>query len=244
MITIVSVVFIPNTDNLKRFKNSIQSILTSDLTNVQKIIIDGWASSDNLWKEVENIVKDCSIISLNRREKNVGKSTIINENIPDTSLVVYSDSDIIVFPDTIQRMKNLSEKFDIIIPDQLEDCRHYKLLYKNGINYNDELIYLVERSEGIAGGFIMMKTDVLKNIKFQNKGPYGSDDVEFFQQAIQKYKIVVCTRTVVIHPFDDNKEYYRWKVNMSLSAYNKTLSIKEIDERINSSMLFWNVPKF
>ena len=242
MITVFSVIFCPNESYFDRFKTSITSILSADLTDVDKIVIDGWVSSDTIWRKVQELVSDIDNVVLNRRERNIGKSAIINENIPDTPLVVYSDSDIVIFPDTILRLKKLSTFYDIIVPDQLEDCRHYKLVLDRLkiVDCNNEKLYQLLTSEGVAGGFLMMKTNVIKKFKFPNKGPYGSDDVEFFQQTINEHSIVLCLSIAIVHPFDSNKEYYDWKVEMSLSAYKKELTTDDIDNRINSSIKFWN----
>lgn len=243
MITIVHVMFIPDEYNFYRFKKSITSILNSDLTDVDNIIVDGWCRNDRLWVDVENLLRGYKIVELNRRSTNIGKSTIVNENKIYTPLVIYSDSDIVVEVDTIQRLKRLTSIYDIVIPDQLEDCRHYKLLFDQHINVIDEEVYSINRPEGIAGGFLMMKASVVDEIKFKNKGPYGSDDVEFFQQVLSKYSMCVCKSISVVHPFYidiKEKEYHDWKVKMSLSGYLKNLTNDEINDRINESVKFWS----
>lgn len=235
-ITIIIPLFCMDENGLERFENSLSSIVESNLEDVEKLIIDGWVRDDKLWGDVKELVTNIVTIdyTLKRRKINVGKSTIINEHIKDikTELVCLSDSDIVVRTETIQRLKSLAEYYDIVIPDQTEDCRHYKLVHNTIEIKNNESVYVIKTPEGVAGGFLLLKTKILKEIPFENKGPYGADDVEFFQKAVKKYSVVICGDIFVTHPFDTNKKYYDWKLKMSLSSYKK-LTDKEIEERID-----------
>jgi hypothetical protein len=238
MLTIVSVMFCPDKNNFERFKNSITSVLNCGLVNknVEKIIIDGYSNTkykSKINKLIDSFKSSGPTVVLNFRENNIGKSSIVNENIPDTELVFYLDSDIIINNTTLQDLINFQKDYDVVVPDQLEDCRHYKLLFEGKEFVPTTCV------DGIAGGAIMMKTRVLKKIKFNNKGPYGSDDIEFFEQVIKNnYKIIVCESSV-IHPFDTNIDYYKWKLEMALSSYHINLSNEEIKKRIKDSISFW-----
>jgi hypothetical protein len=236
MITVLSILFVPDNNNYNRFKNSIESLLSCDLSHVNKIIIDGWVRSDDIWKNIENLKNDK--ISLFRRNNNIGKSTIINENVNNisTDKILLLDSDIIIHnKDTISKLYLLSLYHDIIIPNQLGDNRHYKLFFKNPITYNGELIYNITQSIGVAGGCMLLRTNILKDIPFKNKGPYGSDDVEFFEKAINKYKIILCENISITHPFNNNDKYNDWKLETSLSLLHKDLTQEEIDIMIIES---------
>ena len=246
MITILSILFTPDENNYNRFETSFKSIISSDLTNVDKIIIDGWCPSDDIWNNIILLINDNNKITLVRRTINIGKSTIVNDNIANittsmTQYILLLDSDIILQQDTISRLSLLSSYSDIIIPNQLQDCRHYKLFFKNPTSYNDELIYKITQPLGLAGGCIFASTNVLKDITFKNKGSYGSDDVDFFERAIDKYNLILCENINVTHPFDTNKEYYEWKLSTSLSSFHKELSQEDIDVKIKESHMFWKI---
>lgn len=248
MITILSLIFAPDINNYNRFVNSFNSIISSDLTNVNKIIIDGWVPDDNIWNSILSLSPIGDKITFFRRIHNIGKSSIINDNIPNitTDYILLLDSDIIL-QNSINRLSSLSSTFDIIIPNQLEDNRHYTLFFKrstrdfeNHISTGDESIFKITDPIGLAGGCIYTTTNILRYIPFSNKGSYGSDDVDFFERAITKYSIVLCENIYIIHPHDNNKKYYDWKLKTALSSYRKDLTSEEITTITNESHRFWN----
>lgn len=237
--SILSIVFIPDNNNYKRFIDSFNSFIKlHEREDIDKIIIDGYIIDEYI-DDIKNLVKDHKKVILNVREKNIGKSTIINENIHKINKrVLLMDSDIILLPDSFERMSKMI--CDVVIPNQMEDCRHYSLVFKTPILALNEYVHIIKNNTGVSGGCMLVFKSILHKIPFRNKGCYGSDDVEFLEDCLDNnFHIVLCKNVYIVHPFDVNKEYYKWKVRTSMKYYKKDLTEKDIEESNRELEKIW-----
>lgn len=229
-ILIVHTIFIKDENSLRRQINSFNSLISILERDITAIGV-GWCATDRLFNDYYNYVTSRSDNwVLIRQNENVGKSGCVNNvlDIIDASkynVVFYLDADIVInftFND-IRKLENTiglyvdGKKIVLIAPDQLQDCRHFKLsrskkIAIEGVRFSYPISS--EYSIGIAGGCFMMDLSVLNDMRMSSVGVYGPEDAELMKKiANSNLLAIVCDTISVIHPFDTDTAYVEWKKN-------------------------------
>lgn len=210
-IGIIYIVFIPDKIELERSRKALCSI-----SNYSNIICCGFVKDEfkSLFKNILNSFFPDYKLFLS--EKNIGKSSIINNNIKHFEkfkYVLIMDHDIILTQSiNLKHLIQLIKNFNILVFNQLEDNRHSRTIYENSILSNQYTLLYPTNMYGIAGGSFFCETNLLQKHKWPSVGKYGPDDTFFFRSLSEKnYKIVVIKEMNVIHPFSNNLEYSKWK---------------------------------
>jgi hypothetical protein len=227
-ILLIQIIFINNNNTFCRWRNSFNSI---NINNDIKLLISGYVSD----RYISLVKKSISNVDYKFYNENIGKSSIINNIVEDTlyetfNIHIFMDSDIILESNTISVLCSLFLKnnFSILLPNHKDDIRHniknitekviidgYSILYNNIYNSNS-----------FAGGLFITNRDVLQKNKFEMLGTYGPDDTYFFKKIYDtkddsiKYKIGLIENIFVIHPYDNDTEYNKFKLDKLFKHLN------------------------
>lgn len=190
---LIQAIYLPSLHQYERWLTSYNSYKHSTLTKY----IGGYISEEVSSPFREELVEE---VCLDLLPDNRGKSTVFNRIVStltesDDTVVILLDGDIILSLLDLENLDSLyhSHNYQVLVPNQLEDCRHHPYALKNnGLT-----------TFGIAGGCMITTLKTLKRYPFSVVGMYGPEDVLFLEAVKSVFIIDEC----VIHPHDDDQEY-------------------------------------
>ncbi|QKF94563.1 nucleotide-diphospho-sugar transferase [Fadolivirus algeromassiliense] len=234
--------------------NNIDNSLNFDIT------IIGWIKQQHYGDDIIKIVDDNINNNSNIRyilwNLNYGKYYMFNklQEIIDnnTSYILYADHDILFNIDHIKLFSDLialyqykinNKNIGLIALNHLEDNRHKISLYcnENKITINDTTLYYISNNDygSMACGCIFLSYECFKLLnKLDNISVYGLDDFNIIKKINDNNYISILTPHIsIIHPFDENVEYIKWKENtVKLLIENKQF---DYYKSLESSINFW-----
>lgn len=260
-ILIVKSLFCPNKQYLqKNFDSLIKLDAYLKLINTNNTIIDlyliGWANQFE--KEITIFLKLIKFKFINICTDfwkiNYGKYYLFeklrtNTCIGNYDYLLYMDHDIyfsfdnvISFPLIFSLLTEKIENDDIgvIVPNQLEDCRHQGNIYENNHILNNMDVCYSNTPGSIAMGCFIIKSDLFLSLdEFKLISVYGLDDIYILDKIKEKNCIAVITSNFyVVHPYSNNDIYNQWKYNNIIKMING----EEINyhRMIEESIELWN----
>lgn len=166
---------------------------------------------------------------------NYGKCKILNYSIDfikqndNYCHIIYLDHDI--YFDTLlsENFKNImnlelaSKKIGLIAFNHKGDIRHRPSIYENSLYIDNLKIVWTTDNWAIASGAFIILTEVFKMLEyFSLDSVYGLDDHSLCVQLVNKgYINLVIANCYVIHPYDNNEKYNKWKRNNVMKMINK-----------------------
>jgi hypothetical protein len=190
---------------------------------------------------------------------NYGKYHLWNEMIKgtiqdltmtsDDELIWYLDHDIIPDIQSTSIWQKIDSFFQapngIVHFNQLEDCRHQNTIYQNR---EGEIVW-TDLPDACASGSFLTKMNIIRDLEPLPKiAVYGLDDYYLALALKNKgYRQVVMEKVFVIHPFNDNEEYQKWKYQTTINTIEKIrcgieseISEQYYHESIEDSINFWS----
>lgn len=178
--------------------------------------------NDNLTKMINLIKKNYENIYTEFWPINFGKSSIFNYLIDflkdkDYTYIIYLDHDIHFSINSTDNFINnfinifLNDnvnRYGLIALNQKGDIRHQANIYEN----RDGNIVWPSNDTSIASGAFIIKSDIFSGLDKFKKIVYGLDDYYLCKQLREKgYLNIVISDCFVMHPFDNNEKYMKWK---------------------------------
>lgn len=230
------------------------------------ILLIGWVNKKKFEDEFIKLQKHYNLIcnkineiKLELWSLNYGKYKILNfiksySKDKSYNVIFYFDHDILFntiepnnnfINESINLMKNklYNKSIGILFYNQEEDARHqYTIFYKKSKLNNYTIVTPHKDDNGsIASGGFIINPNFIKIIdKFDLNYIYGLDEY-FIIEKLKKnnYSYGVIIDLSIIHPYNDNKRYNRWKIEQ---IYNVILK-KRIKYflLIQQSHNFWNM---
>ena len=237
-ILVVKSIFCCDISFIEIIKESIYSLITNiiffKITDTISILCIGWLSDPNYKSMISQIFDSIDLpsnisIYFNIFELNYGKIYIFNKikdyiTTFDSDIVLYLDHDILFTIDynifSIMAKLQSVENIGYIALNQLDDCRHQHVIYKNTIKINNIIICYPDDLQSIASGAIIMSKQFLNEINFPLISVYGGDDTLLCELAkTKKYIYGVAQDYYIKHPYMDISltEYIQWKFSSILN---------------------------
>ena len=150
----------------------------------------------------------------------LSKSQILNHlqsSLEDNvSFICLLDDDIIMktFPE--EKLLHLLQTYDIIVPFQEEDNRHWNILH---FYDSEHYVYRSHQNGAFAYGCAIMTTDVFLSTSFhynQTNG-YGLDD-----RAFHLWETALCPEWVVIHPWESDKRREHKRLSLQTQTTDRS----------------------
>lgn len=260
-ILIIKSIFCPDKCNFEKTKSSL--IKLDRFLKTKGILYDlyivGWIG--NYIDEIEDVL-NTNICGYHRIYKefwkmNYGKYMILNQikNHLDKSpenydILLYFDHDVYIDSNCSNAIKHIrklyrnkikGKRIGLIIFNQKEDIRHHPDIYKNTFVIDDIKICYSEHKNLLATGGFAIDANIYKNIILLKLiSVYGFDDY-FLIKLIDdmKYENIMLQDTYIIHPFDDNVLYSKWKQNI-ISEISKNFNQNLYYDTIENSIKFWS----
>jgi hypothetical protein len=216
---------------------------------VQKIILIGYCKKEFL-KSVQQLIKTNQYeIKFINFKINLGKYYIFNEignmKLPKNTLIWYMDHDI--YPDKLynnfQILKELINLHDIGIVafNQKNDIRHqYNIYFNETFKLSTHLVYPEEGDYGsiALGSFVISSNKIKILCELDKLSVYGMDDYYMNKLfSLKKLPTYVLKEYFIIHPFDKNLNYKKWKLQTIQNLIENKLSY---EQSIQSSINFWS----
>lgn len=154
------------------------------------------------------------------------------------------DSDIIFKKNTnyISVINDLIEipNMGIISFNQEEHNCHLLQIMDHKIFHKNHEIIWSSSNGGIAGGCVLIQTEIFKEINgYRVMGVYAGDDAFLFKDIKSKgYLCGLIKNISVIHPYDDNRGYQLWKLHVCTRDSYGNQNI-DLEEKIEESMKIW-----
>lgn len=222
---LVKSVFCPN---YKYYEATIKSLFKTNIfiqliKENNKITFDGlfvgysYTFNDNLSSDINLIKRNFENIYTEFWPINYGKSSIFNYLInflkdKDYTYIIYLDHDIHFDLNSTDNFVNIFSKdlskYGLIAFNQKGDIRHQANIYENKENN----IVWPNDDTSIASGAFLIKSDIFTELNKFDKIVYGLDDYYLCKQLREKgYLNIVISNCFVMHPFDKNDKYLKWK---------------------------------
>lgn len=191
-----SVSVILPTYNEKQNINQMIKLLLHYLKHYKvEIIVSDDNSPDGTWKIVQNISKRNKKIRLIRRFKNKGVGPSIMDGIRKAKgrYVVWMDCDLTMPPSLVPKMVNLLKDYDVVVGSRYaengrDNRRFVRVATSRLINLLANII-LNFKVRDYDSGFVAVRREVLKKVKFDPKG-HGEYCIEFLYKCTKNnYKI-------------------------------------------------------
>lgn len=267
MILYIQPIFIPSEN---RYSINEQSVLSlKQYLNAYpydiKIMMGGWAVSDELWNRIENcIITELGdkLIAVRRFDKNYGKAYVVNTLFKecidlDFKYFLTADSDMKFSLDIKNMFERLSDlparseqilnkSFGVAGLNQLEHNCHLSHIYKNKYEYinryNDiELVVYGDQPNGIGGGAMFFSKEAwIKIGGYRIMGVYAGDDAySLIDMYHAGYSYQMVDTIAMIHPRDIDTEYNVWKVKVCQRDSYSDDRDANLEEKIKESEDFW-----
>ncbi len=243
-ICVAQSIFAPNRLMLDRNIRSIKSLKNLKSNNVY-FYFSGYAL-DEYWEELDSVIAELCPVLYNKYSINYGKAYNINNltlNLSDYALLLTMDSDI-VFMDNYDYLTKIAElnvkNLGVISFMQLEgNCHLVNRLDQEVVVNNHRLIYNQDGG-GIAGGCVLVNFNFWKKIGgYKIMGVYAGDDAYLFMDAkYHKKRFALDLDTEVIHPFEIDDEYQKWKI-MVCQRDSNGIHRDDINNHIQEASDFW-----
>lgn len=257
-ILVIKSLFAPNDEQFQNTFNTMDSLLNlnNDRHNITYCFC-GWINDNKNTLILKKKAIPGSLFLI--KGTNFGKMWYIKRVIDlikntgkNYDIVFYCDHDIIInfqldifelFSKIKMKMKNIG----FIALNQEEDCRHQVTCFANEINVQDNyLCYPEEEDYGsIATGCYITtynNFEKIKDIKFNTV--YGFDDYYINVYFISENLVNYVFRDInVIHPYDEDVNYKRWKLEMvnNIIDYGiNKINTKFYYNTIQMSINYWN----
>lgn len=232
---IIKSVFCPNDNKLVTSIRSYENLIDYmdyHKIPIKKIFIIGWCRQ-NLQEKLKQKINNNHNIKFLINSYNRGKMYYIRkiaEKIKNNK-VLYMDHDIrlrydidIIRPIT----DDILDKYGTISYNHKEDNRHQSDIIK--IEDNIKLVYSPNMNSIAMGCYITNKLYLLADSEFMSV--YGMDDYEINRiMNNNNLKCVMTPDIFVIHPFETDMDYKKWKINevrkIIMEEYNYHRSMEE-----------------
>lgn len=251
-ILIIRTIFCPNSKycditikNLVNLFESLKSVRGYDMI----VHICGW--SNGFKARINSIIDVYSSlykINVEYWQVNYGKYKMLNEVVLKNSekyeYIFYSDHDI-YFPNGVVELltaavnifrRETNYKIGLVAPNYLGDNRHQGTVLNSNELFGELKKQYDMTSFGLGCYIAIAK--YFGSEKLEYVSVYGLDDYYLSKRLFDNgYLCVVMENIYVEHPYDDNKEYDEWKVNI----VNKLITKKNIfGSSLEDSINFWN----
>ena len=185
----VSVV-LPTYNEKQNIKEMIKQLLFYLKNNVEIIVSDD-NSPDGTWKIVETISKKDKRIKLIRRFRNKGVGPSIWDGIKASKgkHIVWMDCDLTMPPSLVPKMISQLKDYDVVVGSRYakggKDNRSFiRVLTSRLINWFANII-LNFNIKDYDSGFVAVKREVFKKVKFNPKG-HGEYCIEFLYKCTRE----------------------------------------------------------
>ena len=231
---IVQTIFGPDQNQLNRNIASLKSLAAylSVYPAHVELTAGGWCASKELWSQYDECVAQLPFkSSVMKFHENRGKSYTVNMlvNTVSDAYFLTLDSDILFdanVPHVFERLmqspskcaESVKKQFGAIALNQTQMSCHvydkfvHKFSYVNAFGDVENMAYS-DSSSGIAGGCIFTSLDNWKTVGgYRLINVYGGDDGYFMLDTVSRNRsCVVALDISIIHPFDTDVPYIRWK---------------------------------
>ena len=240
-------IFAPNKEMFDKNIRSIRSLKNLQADNVD-FYFSGYAL-DEYWNELDTEIDKLCPVLYNKYSINYGKAYNINSitsNLTGYDLLLTMDSDIVFLDDYdyLGRINDLNiENLGVISFMQLEGNCHLVDRLDQKIVINNHTFIYNRDGGGIAGGCVLVNFDFWKEIGgYRVMGVYAGDDAFLFIDAMQRGKRFALDLDIeVIHPFENDHEYQKWKVSVCQRDSNGIE--RDISNQIEEATNFWRERK-
>ena len=222
-------------------KKSLPTII--EAVNTSKNDVTLYVGDNNSPQDMRDWLVDITIynpkIKLYLGEKNIGKPLFVNtlyQKHNDCDYIMFVDSDMIAdennqynFIDKMVEVLIDNPQFGLLSSFQKENSCHILPNSKKMTTNGNTIIYN-ETEKGIGGGCCIMSKKDWMGIggKFMVLNLYGYDDAIMVRDTVYRLNkmVGVVENVKLIHPFDTNKDYYKWKKTNESKQYRDISNLK------------------
>lgn len=226
----VQPIFVPSEIMFRKNYNSVMSMIeyfnTYRYSNIE-FLFGGWNFKETYFEQMKIVLRNFYI---KEYDKNYGKAYIINDLISnydkDYDYIFTLDSDIILdinCPNMFSRFESFIEILNkkrnkplgiLALKQNIFNC-HLDNIYDNTFTIQQEIFHYPNEISGIAGGVFFTSKEIWKlNNGYKIFGSFGGDDGHYLLDCVKNnFSVQVCSSIWITHPYEDDIEYLKWKVN-------------------------------
>ncbi|MTI65573.1 MAG: glycosyltransferase family 2 protein [Firmicutes bacterium] len=249
-------IIIPNYNGEKFLKECLESLLKQTIRTLEVIIVDN-ASSDNSINIIDNY-KNLLNISLVKNNQNLGFAKAVNIGIKRSKkkYVFLLNNDVVLKPNTLERLYNCILKDDSIFSVQTKMLQYYKhnsiddagdgytilgWAYQIGNNRSSKLYKEEREIFSACAGATLYRKSFLDNISLFDENFFAyMEDVDIgYRARIHGYKNIYCPQSICYHvgSATSGSKYNEFKIR--LAARN---NIYVLYKNMPIMQLFINLP--
>lgn len=272
MILYIQPIFIPDERRFIQNKLSIESFgkYIKQYPYDVKCIFGGWTYNNEWLDKIKQVITDNipsnNILDVVSFDKNYGKAYIVNNLFKKVEKISFkyfltADSDIIFdtsIKNLFERLHDVGDKsavvrnkpFGYISLEQTGECAHIKAtVSQNKYTINnrygkDETLVYPTKPSGIAGGCLFISKQAWKKVGgYKIMGVYAGDDAYFLLDINRVgFSYQMSPDISIIHPFQNDKEWHKWKVNTLRNGSSNGINrnMRDLLKSIESYDKYWD----